>query len=276
MGADTGQDGLPARIGPYRPLEVLGEGAAGVVYRAVDAHGAEVALKVIRPEMTRDERSRSRLAHEIRALRELRHAHLVPLLDAGEVDGVSFIAFAFLAGSETLSSRLQSAGVLDPPAIVRLARQIGSALDAMHDAGLVHRDVKPSNVIMSGDEAQLSDLGLVRGAGYTALTRPGRVLGTADYLAPELIRGVTATPASDLYALGCALFECVVGTPPFGGRSMLAVGIAHLEEPPPDPSANRPELPPAFCAALLRALAKEPSERPPTALAYADMLEAGA
>ena len=276
MAVGSGPDGLPAQIGRYRPLEALGEGAAGVVYRAVDGEGTEVALKVIRPEMTRDESSRKRLAHEIRALGELRHAHLVPLLDAGEVDGTSFIAFAYLAGSETLSSRLERAGVLEPPAIVRLARQIGSALDAMHGAGMVHRDVKPSNVILSGDEALLSDLGLVRGAGYTALTRPGRVLGTADYLAPELIRGETANAASDLYALGCTLYECATGTPPFGGRSMLAVGIAHLEEQPPDPAATRPELTPAFCLDLLRALAKEPSERPQTASAYADLLEASA
>jgi serine/threonine protein kinase len=264
----------PGQIGPYRTLETLGEGAAGVVYRAVDGEGTEVALKVIRPEMTRDEGSRKRLAHEIRALRELRHANLVPLLDAGEVDGTSFIAFAYLAGSETLSGRLERSGVLEPAEIVGVARQIGSALDAMHEAGMVHRDVKPSNVILSGDEALLSDLGLVRGAGYTALTRPGRVLGTADYLAPELIRGETAGPASDLYALGCTLYECAVGTPPFGGRSMLAVGIAHLEEQPPDPAATRAELSPAFCSALLVALAKEPSERPVSARDYAELLEA--
>ena len=225
MGAGTRPDGLPAQFGPYRLMEALGEGAAGVVYRAVDGQGTEVALKVIRPEMTRDEGSRKRLAHEIRALREFRHAHLVPLLDAGEADGVSFIAFAYVAGSETLSSRLEREGVFDPTTVVRLARQIGSALDAMHEAGMVHRDVKPSNVILSGDQALLSDLGLVRGAGYTALTRPGRVLGTADYLAPELIRGVTASSASDLYALGCTLFECAVGTPPFisnGGQLALS------------------------------------------------------
>lgn len=275
MDGGTGPDALPGQIGPYRPLEALGEGAAGVVYRAVDDQGAEVALKVIRSEMTRDESSRRRLAHEVRALGELRHANLVPLVDAGEADGVSFIAFAYLPGSETLGNRLERLGVLDPTAIVGIARQIGSALDAMHEAGLVHRDVKPSNVILSGGDALLADLGLVRGAGYTALTRPGRVLGTADYLAPELIRGVTAGPASDLYALGCTLYECAVGTPPFGGRSMLAVGIAHLEETPPDPSAARPELSTTFSSALLQALAKEPSERPPTALAYADLLEAG-
>jgi serine/threonine-protein kinase len=199
----------------------------------------------------------------------------VPLLDAGEAEGVSFIAFAYVADSETLSSRLERTGTLDPAEIVAIARQIGSALDAMHTADMVHRDVKPSNVILSQGTALLSDLGLVRGAGYTALTRPGRVLGTADYLAPELIRGVPAGAASDIYAFGCTLFEGAVGTPPFGGRSMLAVGIAHLEEAPPDPATIRPELPPAFSSALLRALAKEPSDRPATALAYSDLLASG-
>jgi serine/threonine protein kinase, bacterial len=268
-------EGLPRQVGSYRLVETLGEGAAGVVYRAVAADGLEVALKVIRAELVRDEISRSRLAQEIRAAREIDHPNVVPPLDAGEADGVSFIAFAYIAGSETLSSRLKRDGVLTPSEVVRLAGQIGSALDAMHAAGIVHRDVKPSNVILSRDHALLSDFGLARGAAYTALTRPGRVLGTADYLAPELIRGAPADAASDIYALGCTLYECVVGTPPFGGRSLLAIGIAHLEEEPPDPSVGRSDLPSSFCSALLQALAKDPAERPPTALAYADLLQPG-
>jgi serine/threonine-protein kinase len=261
-------------IGPYEPAEVLGEGAAAVVYRAVAADGTEVALKVLRAEVVRDEHARSRLEHEIRAVREIRHPNVVPLLDAGEADGVSYIAFEYVAGSETLARRLEREGALPAAETVAIALQVASALDAVHAAGIVHRDVKPSNVILAGERALLSDFGLVRGTAYTALTRPGRVLGTADYMAPELIRGTPANAASDLYALGCTVYECAAGSPPFGGRSMLAVGIAHLEEEPPHPAGLRPELSAAFGEALLAPLAKDPAERPPTASAYAEALQA--
>ncbi len=268
--------GPGSRVGPYRLEEALGEGAAGVVYRAVAPDGGEVALKVFRAELTRDDAFRARLSQEVRAARELHHPHLVPLIDAGEADGVSFIASGYIAGSETLGARIERSGPLAPGDVARLASQLGSALDAMHAAGMVHRDVKPSNVILAGDDALLTDFGLAKGAGYTALTRPGRLLGTADYMAPELIRGTKANAATDIYALGCTLYECVAGIPPFGGRSMLAVGIAHLEEQPPDPLLARPELPAEFASALLRALAKDPVERPVTAGAYAGLVEAGA
>lgn len=256
--------------------ELLGEGSAGVVYRAVGADGREVALKLFRSELARSESYRGRLAHEVRAAREVRHPNLVALLDAGEAEGVSYIAFAYVAGSETLRARIARSGPLGTHEVVRVGLQIGSALDAMHTAGIVHRDVKPSNVILAGDNALLSDLGLARGAAYTALTRPGHILGTADYLAPELIRGESASAESDIYAFGCTLYECVAGSPPFSDRSVLAVGLAHLEEQPADPSLGRPDLPAAFGAALLRGLAKAPSERPPAALAYARLLEVGA
>ncbi len=154
---------------------------------------------------------------------------------------------------------------------MRLITEIAGALSAVHAAGLVHRDVKPSNIILREDDgsAALSDFGLAKGAGYTQLTRPGQIVGTLDYLAPERIMGEEATPASDVYALGCVAFECFSGQPPFAGRGPLQVGMAHLEETPPDPFEGRDD---ALCSAVLTPLAKDPAERPIPASAYADLL----
>ena len=151
-----------------------------------------------------------------------------------------------------------------------LAERYAAGLDALHRAGIVHRDVKPSNVMLREDgSAALTDFGLAKGAAYTLLTRPGQVLGTLDYLAPELVRGGEATPASDVYALGCVAFECPAGHAPFADRSLFGVGTAHLEDDPPDPPAS-----PELARALLRALEKDPAARPPTATMYAHLLRA--
>jgi serine/threonine-protein kinase len=157
--------------------------------------------------------------------------------------------------------------------IARVAAHVGRALDALHEAGLVHRDVKPSNVLFDAEgRPMLTDFGLAKGPAYTVLTRTGQIVGTLDYLAPELIRGQPATPSTDIYALGCVVYECVAGQPPFAGKSMFEVSTAILEEDPPDPCANRSDLPSALGWAVLQALAKEPEKRPPTATAYANMV----
>ena len=278
MSGDVGASvtaSVQGRIGPYEVGEVLGEGTTGVVHRAVDEEGRVVALKIIRPELCVDTLYRRRLAQEVRAAREIRHRHIVPLLDAGEADGSMYIAFAFIEGSETLAARLAARGALPAADAVHVALQVGSAIDALHAHGIVHRDVKPSNVIVAGADFQLTDFGLAKGRAYTVLTRPGRALGTVDYMAPELIRGQGASEATDMYAFGCTVYECVTGNPPFAGRSMIEVGIAHLEEAPPDPAASRSDLPAGFSFALLKALAKDPAERPRTATAYSRMLQIG-
>ncbi len=157
---------------------------------------------------------------------------------------------------------------------MRLAQEIGAALDALHAADVIHRDIKPANIVLvtAGGRAALTDFGLAKGTGYADLTADGQVVGSLDYLAPERIRGEPAVPASDVYALGCVLLECLTGRPPFAGAGTVKTLMAHLEGEPPDPCAARPELPPAFGSVLLRALAKDAAERPESAGAWAQSL----
>jgi serine/threonine protein kinase len=265
------------RVGRYRVEARLGDGAASVVFRAVrEPDGLVVALKVLRPQLSQDEVYRRRFVHEARAASEVEHRHLVPVLDAGEAGGRSFLAVGYVDG-QTLAQRLDGEGGLPADEILRLAGEVGAGLDALHGAGLVHRDVKPSNIMLARDGgALLGDFGLAKGRDYTVLTTPGAVVGTLDYLAPEIIRGAGAGPPSDIYALGCVIFECMAGVPPFADRSVLKVGLAHLRDEPPDPGADRADLPPMLGWAVLRALVKDPNRRPPTATAFAHMLRMAA
>jgi len=167
---------------------------------------------------------------------------------------------------------LLDAGALPAPRAAALLADVAAALDALHARGLVHRDVKPSNVLLDANgRAQLADFGLATASDWTRLTRDGALVGTPHYVAPELVAGETATSASDVYSLGCVGYHCLTGAPPFAGRRLLQVGFAHLsEEPPP------PDLPPALAEACLAPLAKEPPDRPPTATAYALLVRTGA
>jgi len=269
--------GTGGRLGPYRLDARLGEGATGVVFRAVrEPGGAVVALKVLRRALAADDLYRRRFGHEARAAAEVDHPHLARVLEAGEAEGLLYLAVAYVEGG-SLADRLATGGPLPLPDLLRLAAEVGAALDALHARGLVHRDVKPSNVLLDrAGSAVLGDFGLAKGLAYTVLTRPGQVLGTLDYLAPELIRGLPAGPASDLYALGCVVFECLAGAPPFAGRSLLEVGVAHLQEEPPDAAAGRADLPPMLSWAVSQALRKDPGRRPTTATAFARMLRVAA
>lgn len=266
-----------ATIGPYRLQSQLGEGGMGIVFRASrEPEGQVVALKVLRRELTHDETHRRRFTHEARAAAEVRHRHLVPVLEVGEADGRVFLAVSFVEG-RSLEDRIRDEGPLPIADIVTLAYQMAAALDALHEKEVLHRDLKPSNVMLdAAGEAVLTDFGLAKGRDYTVLTRPGQVMGTLDYLAPEMIRGQPATPASDLYGLGCVLYECVAGQPPFAEKGVFQVGMAHLEEEPPDPARGRDDVPTGFTWALMRGLEKDPAKRPPSGVAYAQMLRVGA
>jgi serine/threonine-protein kinase len=268
---------LGEHVGPYRLEAILGEGAMGIVYRAArDADGLPVALKVLRSELSGDETYRRRFARECLIATSLTHKHLVRVVDAEAGGARPYLATELVAG-RTVAELLAQDGPLAVRDVVRLAAEVGTGLDTLHGAGLVHRDVKPSNILVDpGGASFLTDFGVARSEAATVLTKPGRVVGTLEYLAPEVIRGSAAGPAADIYSLGCVVYECLAGSPPFGAGGFVETTLAILEGEPDDLRASRPDLPPALCAATLHALAKRPSERPPTATAYALMLRVSA
>jgi serine/threonine-protein kinase len=200
----------------------------------------------------------------------------VPVLEAGQADGRRYLAVTFVGGG-TLEDHLVERGRLEVADTANYAQHVGAGLDALHKAGIVHRDLKPSNIILDASgTAMLTDFGLAKGRAYTVLTKPGQVMGTIDYLAPELIKGEPASPATDIYALGCTFYECVTGQPPFADKVGIAAGLAHVGEPPPDPAKFRDDLPAGFADALLAALAKDPQQRPRSASDYGRLLAAAA
>jgi serine/threonine protein kinase len=253
-------------LGPYLLADELGRGGMGIVYRAERPGIGTVALKVLRPELSADETYRRRFEREGRIAAELEHPHLVPVVDAGVLDGRHYLAVRYVEGG-SLAQRLERERALPRESVLRLAGELGAALDALHGRELVHRDVKPANVMLDqAGSAALTDFGLAKGAAHTVLTRPGELMGTVDYLAPELIRGAPASPASDVYALGCVLYECLAGRPPFAhAKGLVATGLAILGEAPPPLR----DAPPSLARAVAAALEKDPARRPRSAGALA-------
>jgi len=255
-------------VGRYRLRRLLGEGALGLVYEAVGEDGATVAVKVLRPERAGDAAARTRFRREARLAGRIESRHVVPVLEVGE----SYLVLPFYPRG-SLALVLRDERTLSLDRTVRLAAELGRGLDALHEHGILHRDVKPSNVLLAEDgAAALSDFGLARASDSTRITHDGQLVGTPHYLAPELIEGAEATRASDLYALGCLLYECVAGEPPFTGRRPAEIGFAHLTEAPPDPRERRPGLTEEVALALLAALEKDPQARPTSGTALARML----
>jgi serine/threonine-protein kinase len=186
------------RLGQYSLEALLGEGGMGLVFRATGPEGQVVALKVLKRELGDDEVFKQRFDQEARAAAEVHHPNLIPIFAAGEADGRHYLVVRYAEGG-SLDDRIRTTGALAVDETLALAEGLASGLDALHAAGLVHRDVKASNVVFDGDETgMLTDFGLAKGRAYTILTRPGQVLGTAEYLAPELVRGERATPATDV------------------------------------------------------------------------------
>lgn len=253
------------QLAGYEIGAVLGRGGMGVVYRAFDARlGRPVALKLIAPEKAQDERFRTRFLGESQLAASLDHSNVVPVYDAGEADGHLYIAMRYVEGTD-LRTLLARDAPLDPARSLALVGQVAAALDAAHARGLVHRDVKPANILVTEETGRehcyLSDFGLTRGPDPTgSQSEPAHLSGTVAYTSPEQIAGDLVTAKADVYSLACVLYECLSGHPPFAGRRSMAVLVAHVQEPPPTLPAH-----PALGPVLSRALAKEPSDRYATA-----------
>ncbi len=252
----------------YRIESLLGWGGMSVVYVAEDLRlRRKVALKLLAAELAEDESFRARFLHESELAASIDHPNIIPIYEAGATEDILFIAMRYVVGRD-LGKRLQR-GRLDPADAIGILAQVASALDAAHARGLVHRDVKPSNVLLDAgarpdgaDHVYLADFGLTRHVSEEpAGGDDANLLGTIDYVAPEQIAGEEVDGRADVYSLGCVLYECLVGQPPFRRDSELAVVFAHLEAEPPAPSAERPELSSALDAVIARALAKEPEQR---------------
>jgi streptogramin lyase len=254
-------------VAGYELGELVGRGGMGEVYRALDTRlERPVALKLLVEQFTDEEGFRERLLRESRLAASLDHPNVVPIYEAGEADGHLFIAMRFVDGTD-MKALLRNDARIAPARAVAIAAQVADALDAAHVKGLVHRDVKPSNVLLDQqggrEHAYLADFGLTQSVSDRSPT-DGQLLGTVDYVAPEQIRGDEVDGRADVYALGCLLFETLTGTLPFMGASDVAVVYAHLEERPPRASERNPELPAALDDVLARAMAKEPGDRYPT------------
>jgi serine/threonine protein kinase len=254
---------IGTEIAGYRIEAVLGRGGMSVVYLATqDFPKRKVALKLLAPELAEDQGFRERFIRESNAAASLDHPNVIPIYGAGEDRGVMWIAMRYVEG-ENLAHLMAESGPLSPERTVHIVDQVAQALDAAHRRGLIHRDVKPGNVMLAeGDHAYLTDFGITkrREAG-TDFTKTGQFLGSVDYAAPEQIRGEPVDGRADVYSLGCILYECLVGEPPFPREAEVAVLYAHLNEPPPRPTAHRSELPAGIDDVVATALEKRADRR---------------
>ncbi|HEX5505348.1 MAG TPA: serine/threonine-protein kinase, partial [Thermomicrobiales bacterium] len=265
-----------ATLGRYRVDARLGRGGMATVYRAHDpAFGRVVALKVLDPALTGDPAFVQRFLREARAIARLQHPNILPVYDVGEQDGEGYLVMQYVTGG-TLRDRLRvprGARVLAPAEAAALLAPVGAALDYAHRQGVLHRDVKPTNILLTEqDHPFLADFGLAKGFdqdGVSGLTATGMMIGTPEYMSPEQGQGGALDGRSDLYSLGVVLYEALTGRTPFRGETAnetpVSIVVRHVTAPPPPPRALNPALSPAVEAVLLRALAKSPDERYPTA-----------
>jgi DNA-binding beta-propeller fold protein YncE/tRNA A-37 threonylcarbamoyl transferase component Bud32 len=257
---------IGSELAGYRLEALLGRGGMSVVYRAEHLRlKRKVALKLLAPELAEDERFRQRFLRESELAASLDHPNIVPVYDAGEVEGLLYIAMRYVEGSD-LKALLRREGALERGRALALVAQVGDALDAAHDRGLVHRDVKPSNVLITGragrEHCYLADFGLTKSASDRSdLTDSGQMMGTIDYVAPEQIQGGAVDGRADVYSLACLLYQCLAGEVPFKRDTDVGVIYAHLEDDAPKVSERRPEVPPALDAVLAKGMAKLRDER---------------
>ncbi|MBB2745844.1 UNVERIFIED_ORG: serine/threonine protein kinase [Microbispora rosea subsp. rosea] len=262
------------RLGDYTVEAVVGRGGMATVYRARDQRlGRAVALKVLAPQLAHDDRFRDRFVRESRMVASIDHPNIIPVYEAGERDDLLFIAMRYVEGND-MRKLVQSEGALPVGRANPLFAQIASALDAAHAHGLVHRDVKPANILVTrSDHVYLTDFGLTKSSAAEAgLTSHGHFMGTPRYVAPEQIRGLPVDGRSDLYAFACVVYEALAGQPPFQRDTELALLYAHVSHDPPPLTPYRPDLPHAVNAVITRALAKSPGERFETCQAFVSAL----
>jgi serine/threonine-protein kinase len=263
---------LGTQIGGYAIVELLGVGGMGLVFRATGPDGVVVALKVVKGDYARDDTFRRRFLREARIAQSVKHPNVVPVLATGEHNGVPFMVQRFVDGP-SLEQLLKRGGPLDPATVAAIVGNVAAGLEGLWAAGMVHRDVKPGNILLdAAGTADITDFGLAKDTQGTLLTLPGQALGSMDYMSPEQIRGDAVTAASDIYALACVTYESVVGRPPFAHVQGMRILWAHLQDEPPDPSLERKDLSRAFVSALLDGLAKDPADRPASAGEYARAL----
>jgi predicted Ser/Thr protein kinase len=254
-------------FGPYTIESVLGRGGMGTVFLARHARlERRVALKVIAPALADDPDFRARFLRESQLAASLDHPHVIPIYDADEVDGVLYLAMRYVDGP-SLQMLIREGGPLSRGDTLRIAEQIGGALDAAHAEALVHRDLKPANILLTEADrhSYLCDFGLAKRTSSRGVTHAGSFLGTIDYCSPEQIRGEQLDGRADVYSLGCVLYHCLSGEPPYARESEIAVLQAHLNDPPPELASD---LDPVF----VRAMAKDRDERYPSAGALASDL----
>jgi serine/threonine-protein kinase len=265
---------LPESIGPYKVLGKIGAGGMASIYRAVHPKdGREVALKVLAMHLASKSATRRRFQREADTLLRLQHPHILPVYDIGEADGTPYFAMRLLSG-HTLENRMHDS-LLTANDAAYILRQIAGALDFAHEQGVIHRDVKPGNILFDDDgEPYLADFGVARIMGADVRTSmTGDFIGTATYASPEQCRSEGITPASDIYSLGVVSYEMLTGTPPFSGANILALIKQHLDAPVPDPCDFDPTLPPDTAGVLAKALAKRPADRYSTATVLSQAID---
>jgi len=243
---------------------VAGRGGMGVVYRATELSlGRPVALKLLAPDRAGDGEFRERFQRESRMAAAIDHPNVIPVYAAGEHDGSLYLVMRYVGGTD-LHALLKERGSLEPERAADIVAQVAAALDSAHAAGLVHRDVKPANVLLADDHAYLSDFGLTRlAASDTSLTGSGQWIGTVEYCSPEQLRGEHTDARADVYSLGCVLFASLTGRPPYAAGTVPATMLSHLHDPVPRPSDHG--APHEFDRVIARALAKRPDDRYPSA-----------
>jgi serine/threonine kinase PknH len=262
MSDTDGGSRVGTQFGRYRLRRLLGKGGMGEVYEAEDTEKDRVvALKLLPESVSHDPVFRKRLQREAHSAGRLLEPHVVPIHDYGEIDGVMFVDMRMIEGTD-LRKILKSYGPMTPARAVAIVRQIASAIDAAHEAGIMHRDVKPENILITRDDfAYLVDFGIANAASEEKLTELGTAVGTYAYMAPERFTNDEVTYRADIYALACVLHECLTGSQPFPADSVSVVITSHLMQPIPRPSMMRPGIPAAFDQVIARGMAKKPADR---------------